>query len=85
MIGEEGLRKWHEEGAQAGDGFMLVVEDLETGVTFVEYLPVDADAVERIRDYQREFSVRQLCVQACYSLRRPLEDQLGRSEWNTSL
>lgn len=83
---EESLIKWHEEGAKLGYSFMLIAEDLETGVTQPEYYTDQDDPQDLIRDYEREETFRRIVIHACYSLRKPIEPQLSDgTAWHFAL
>lgn len=82
---EVSIIKWHEEGQRSGMGFMLVCNDLEGPGFFVEYLGLEDDPVEHIQSYRRELEYRNIEPVACYSLRRPIQDQLEGSNWNFEL
>lgn len=80
---DDAVIKWHEEGAQQGFAFMLLVEDLETGAVSPEFYFDEDDPQDLVRDYEREEAIRRERVHACYSLRIPIEDQLSSdSPWH---
>lgn len=73
----EAIIKWHEEGARQGYAFMLIVEDLETGLVQQEYYPSETDIRDVVKDYEREEGFRRMYVHGSYSLRSPIEPQIS--------